>query len=241
MKALASAVFAAMIALAPAAMRAADGVLAPFVAEYEVRYGNLRVGSSRTEMVRGTRPGHWTLETHSNASGFARIIAGGTLVQRSTFEFDAAGLRPFSYRFDDGTADTDHDVTLEFDWGAGRVTGVAEDEPVDVATEPGLQDAASIQALVTARLQQGAEPGAIAMIEKDRIKRYRYTLLRRERLKTVIGEYDTVVYRSARDGSGRETISWYAPALGHALLRAEQRRDGDRTFQTYIRRYQAGG
>jgi hypothetical protein len=241
MKALALATFAAMITLASAAPLAADGTLAPFIAEYEVRYGNLTVGSSRTELARASQPGRWTIESQSNARGFARIIASGTLTQRSVFEADVAGLRPHSYRFDDGTKRTGHDVTLEFDWRGGRVTGVAEDEPVDVAVEPGLQDAASIQALVMMRLRAGGEPGAIPMIEKDRIKRYRYTLLRRERLKTAIGEYDTVVYRSARDGSSRETLSWYAPALGYTMLQAEQRRDGDRTFQTQIRRYQPGG
>jgi hypothetical protein len=78
------------------------------------------------------------------------------------------------------------------------------------------------------------------MIEKDRVKRYQYTLLRRERLKTAIGELDTVVYRSARSGSGRETLFWYAPALGYALVRAEQHRDGKRAFRTTIRRYQQG-
>ena len=131
-------------------------------------------------------------------------------------------------------------MSLAFDWRTGRVHGTAADLPVDIGTEPGLQDAASIQALVVARLAQGDEPGTISMIEKDRVKRYRYTLLRRERLKTAIGEYDTVVYRSARDGSSRETVSWYAPALGYALLRAEQRRDGDRTFHTYVQRFEAG-
>jgi hypothetical protein len=241
MKALALAMFAAIISLASAAPRAADGTLSPFIAEYEVRYGNLTVGSSRTELSRAAQAGRWTIESQSNARGFARIIASGTLSQRSLFDADAAGLRPHSYRFDDGTKRTGHDVALEFDWRAGRVTGVAEDQPVNVPVEPGLQDAASIQALVMMRLRAGGEPGAIAMIEKDRIKHYRYTLLRRERLKTAIGEYDTVVYRSARDGSSRETLSWYAPALGFALLRAEQHRDGDRTFQTQIRSYQPGG
>ena len=65
-------------------------------------------------------------------------------------------------------------------------------------------------------------------------------LLRRERLKTAIGELDTVVYRSARSGSGRETLFWYAPTLGYALVRAEQHRDGKRAFRTTIRRYQQG-
>ena len=98
-----------------------------------------------------------------------------------------------------------------------------------------------MQALVLLRLRNGTEPGTISMIEKDRIKHYRYTFLRRETLKTAIGEFETVVYRSARDGSDRETISWHAPKLGFTLVQAEQRKEGKRGFQTYIRRFQPGG
>ena len=239
MKALAIATLAvaALAAVPPARAQLAP---APYVAEYEVRYGGLSVGSSRSQLSRAPQAGRWLFETRSTASGFARIIAGGTLQQRSTFELDGEATRPLSYRFDDGTADTEHDVALEFDWRAGRVRGTAEDAAVDVATEDGLQDAASIQALVALRLQAGIPPGTIAMIEKDRIKRYRYTELRRERIKTALGELDTVVYRSARVGSAstRETLSWFAPSLGYLLVRAEQRQDGDRRFHTYIRRHQ---
>lgn len=240
MKAIAIATFAAA-ALAATAPARAQSAPAPYVAEYDVRYGGLSVGTSRSELSRAPQSGRWVFETRSTASGLARIIAGGTLQQRSTFELEGGNPRPLSYRFDDGTADTEHDVVLEFDWRAGRVRGTAADQAVDVATEAGLQDAASIQALVTLRLQAGLAPGTIAMIEKDKIKRYRYTELRRERIKTAIGELDTVVYRSARVGSTstRETISWFAPSLDYVLVRAEQRQDGDRKFHTYIRRHQA--
>lgn len=229
-----------LLLAAPLAARADDGPLAPFTADYDVHYGSTDVGSSRTQVRRSDQPGRWIIESRSKASGLAKLIASGTLLQRSTFELDSTGLRPLSYRLDDGTRRSSRDVQLEFDWRSSRVRGVAEDESVDIATGPGLQDAASIQALVLARLRDGAQPGAIDMIEKDRIKRYQYTLLRHERLKTAIGEFDTVVYRSARDGSGRETIFWYAPALGFALVQAEQRRDGKRAFQSYIRKYQPG-
>lgn len=224
----------------PFAAAADEALLAPFTADYDVHYGSVDVGSSRTRVQRSDEPGRWIIESRSNASGLAKLVAGGTLLQRSTFDLDPSGVRPLNYQFDDGTKQSDRDVRLEFDWQASRVHGTAEDEPVDVATAPGLQDAASIQALVLARLRGGDEPGTIDMIEKDRIKRYQYTLLRRERLKTAIGELDTVVYRSARSGSGRETLFWYAPALGYALVRAEQHRDGKRAFRTTIRRYQQG-
>jgi hypothetical protein len=222
-------------ALAGGEAAAGDTALAPFIAEYDVRYGRVAVGTSRTELARaGAR---WKMEATSDATGLARMIASGTLRQRSEFELLPEGPRPLSYAFDDGTRRTDRDVSLAFDWRAGRVRGTAEDERVDLAAVAGLQDAASMQALVLARLRAGREPGTIAMIEKDKVKYYRYTFLRRETLRTAVGEVETVVYRSARDGSDRETITWHAPKLGFTAVQAEQRQDGRRGFQTYIRRF----
>jgi hypothetical protein len=227
-----------LLAILAAAPAAADPALAPFVAAYDVRYGRMAVGTSRTELTEAN--GHWTLETTSTASGFARVIASGTLRQRSEFDLHGDAPRPQRYAFDDGTARTGRDVALEFDWRAGRVRGTAEDEPVDLATVEGLQDAASMQALVLARLRAGREPGMIPMIEKDKVKYYRYTLLRRETLATAIGDVETVVYRSTRDGSDRETLTWHAPKLGFVAVQAEQRVDGRRGFQTYIRSFEGG-
>jgi len=240
MKSTAILVLAALVAGVPATAGVADTQLSPFVANYDVRYGSMSVGTSRTEIARGAEPDQWLIESRSHASGLAKLIAGGMLTQRSIFQLDGADLRPLRYRFDDGTQRSSRDVTLDFDWNSGRVKGRAEGAAVDVPVEPGLQDAASLQALVQLRLQNGAAPGTIAMIEKDRIKYYRYTLLRSERLSTALGVLDTVVYRSARDGSRRETLIWYAPAFNYLTVQAEQRRDGKRLFQTYIRRYQPG-
>lgn len=237
MKPIVVMMLAALVAAGPAA---ADGQLSPFVAEYYVKYGSLSVGTSRTELARGDAPDRWVIESRSTASGLARIIAGGTLVQRSSFQVDGTGVRPLNYRFDDGMKRAAKDVELAFDWSTNRVTGTAEGVAIGVPAEPGLQDAASIQASVLLQLRGGAEPGLVAMIEKDQIKYYRYTLLRHERLATALGALDTVVYRSTRDGSGRETLVWYAPSLDWVTVKAEQRRDGKRLFQTYIRRYLPG-
>lgn len=239
MRALGWGLLAAIVLALAAPVRADDLALEPFVAAYDVRYGSMSVGSSSTELRRAAL-GRWEWVSRSEASGLARLVASGTLSQHSVFELGAAGVRPLSYRFDDGTHRTGRDVSLDFDWREARVRGTAENEAVDLPAGPGLQDAASIQALVMLQLKSGAEPGLVAMIEKDYVKQYRYTLLRRERLKTAIGTLDTVVYRSSREGSSRETIFWYAPSLGYAMVQAEQRRDGKRAFQTYIRSYQSG-
>jgi hypothetical protein len=233
---LKSAPIGAIAFLATAAAFAQDA-LSPFVAEYDVRYGRMAVGTSRTELARAD--GHWVIETTSTASGFARVIASGTLRQRSEFDVTAEGIRPRRYSFDDGTSRTGRDISLAFDWEAAKVRGTAEDAPVEVAAVDGLQDAASMQALVIARLRAGREPGTVAMIEKDKVKYYRYALVGEETLATALGEVETVVYRSSRDGSDRETFTWHAPKLGFAAVQAEQRIAGKRGFQTYIRKFSA--
>jgi hypothetical protein len=128
--------------VAPLAAHADDSLLAPFTADYDVHYGGVDVGSSRTQVQRSAEPGRWTIESRSNASGLAKLVAGGTLLQRSTFDLDPDGVRPVSYHFDDGTKQSDRDVKLEFDWHASRVRGTAEDQPVDVATAPGFDPGA---------------------------------------------------------------------------------------------------
>ncbi len=239
MKAMAVGYLALASALAPAAAPAADVAVAPFMAEYEVRYGRIPGGTSRSEL---TRSGDgWALETTVTATGIARVVAPGTLRQRSEFTLEGDMPRPMHYLFDDGTKRTDRDIRLEFDWKANRVHGTAEDEPVDLALVPDLQDAATMQVLATARLRAGREPGTIAMIEKNQVKHYRFTLLRREKLATTLGEFDTVVYSSTRDGSNRETISWYAPKLDYGVVQAQQLVKGKLGLHTRIRGYKPGG
>ncbi|MBM2854500.1 MAG: hypothetical protein HW417_1428 [Steroidobacteraceae bacterium] len=238
----------AIVALAAIAAVNAHSALAdeprlvPFIADYDVKYGNLSAGSSRTELRRASLPDQWQFESRTTASGLARLIMGGTIVQRSIFQLEAGDLRPLSYRYDDGEKGSESDVSLDFDWAAGRVKGISKAAAVDIEVEAGLQDAASMQALVLLRLNSGAEPGLIAMIEKDEIKYYRHTLLRHERLKTALGVLDTFVYRSARDGSSREMLLWYAPALGNVTVQAiqQRRRDGKKLLNLSIKSYRPG-
>ncbi len=238
MKAMATAWLALGATMTTAAASVPEPLIAPFIAEYDVRYGRIPGGTSRTVLARAG--GDWVIETNVTASGIARVIAPGTIRQRAEFRFEDDIPRPLRYSFDDGTKRTDRDVNLEFDWHTGRVRGVAEDVPVNIALESGLQDAATMTVLATARLRAGREPGTIAMIEKDQIKHYRHTLLRREKIATALGELDTVVYRSTRDGSSRETLTWHAPGLGFAVVQAQQLVKGKLGFHTRIRAYKPG-
>ncbi len=228
-----------LLLLALPAVAAATAGLRPFVATFAIDYGNLGVGTGRLELRHDDEPGRWVFESRSQARGLARLVIDSEVQQRSILSIDDAGVRPLHYRLDDGTAKTGRDVTLEFDWTAGRVTGTAEREAVDVNTTPGLQDALTMQLAAMHELAAGRRPQRFTMIEKQTPKVYAFEFLRSERLETAQGELDTLVYRSAREGSDRYTLQWFAPALGWLSVRSEQHRGHRRLFTLRLRSYTA--
>ncbi len=56
-----------------------------------------------------------------------------------------------------------------------------------------------------------------------RIKDNTFTAEGSERLRTAVGEYHTVKYRSSRPDSDKSTVFWCAPELGYLPLKVELR------------------
>ena len=142
-------------------------------------------------------------------------------------EIDAAGTRPIEWTLDDGKSGNEKDGELRFDWSRNTVSGTVEGEKVELTAEPGTQDRSSIQISVATALLRGVEPGTIALIDDNRIKRYTYTKKESATVDSALGKIDTVIYESAREGgSSRTSRFWMAPSLEFLPVRAEQIRKG---------------
>ena len=95
-------------------------------------------------------------------------------------------------------------------------------QAVDVALQPGLQDSLSVQLALIHELLAGRTPETFVMLDRDEIKDYLYTAEGKERVKTALGEHDTVRYRSRRPNSDRSTMFWCAPDLGYLPVKVER-------------------
>jgi len=199
----------------------------PFVAAYDVTYRGLGAGTIEFRL-RHSGPGpRYIYESHARPSLLARLVISSKAHEWSLLRIDRSGVQPLSYQLDDGKSGETNDVALEFDWASATVRGRVEGEAVELPAEPGLQDRMSIQIAVQTSLLRRQDPGTIAMLDEDRIKRYDYRELRSERITTAaVGEVDTVVFESSRKGSSRVSRLWLAPALDFVTVRAEQIRKG---------------
>lgn len=226
------ALLAGMLTLPPA--HAADWAPTPFQATYSVQWKGFNAGTSKLELRR-TGTDTWLYDSRNLARGVFRIAIPDTVTQTSELRFANGHTQPLKFRGDDGGEATNRDVSLDFDWQQGRVRGTAENRPVDLALQPGLQDPMSIQIAQMHAAATGQVPARMHSIDKDAVKEYEFTRVGPERLKTALGELDTVIFESRRPGSSRVIRLWMAPSLGYLPVRAERRKGEKLEFAMAIR------
>jgi Protein of unknown function (DUF3108) len=218
---IASLLVSAVLPMSKAA--ASEIELAPFSVNFEVNFRGMNAGTASLELTRDNGSA-WRYVSRNNARGIFRLAFPSEIRQTSVFTLLDSEVRPLRYSADDGTEAKDRDIQLRFDWNAGRVRGVAEKAQVDLPIEVGLQDGMSVQIALMRALVRGETPTGFKLIDKDEIKEYVYSAEKPVRLKTAMGELDTVVWSSHRPNSNRLTRVWYAPSLGYLPVQAERRK-----------------
>jgi hypothetical protein len=204
----------------------AENPVKPFDARYQVEWKGINAGSSDLVLSQDGKNGAYSYVSRTNARGIFRLFLGNEIKQTSAFEMNETAVRPLLFRSDDGSAKTDQDVSLDFDWQAGRVRGTSENKAVDLPLKPGVQDLMSVQIAAMLDLLNDRLAPIYLLADKDEIKEYAYTKEGTAKLGTSIGEFETVIVTSQRHGSDRRLRMWFAPALGYVPVRAERSRNG---------------
>ena len=206
------------LALAASASASADE-LKPFQASYTWIYHGMTVAVSSLELEH--QDANWVYRSKSEPRGIGRLFSERP-VQESVMQITADGVRPLSYKADDGTSSTKRDANVEFDWQNNRVTGVYEDAKVDMPIPPGMQDDLSVQIALMVELLRGHTPDKFSLISGNSVREYRYTREGEETVTTPMGTIPTIVFRSEKQYSPRATRFWCAPSLGYIPLRVQQ-------------------
>jgi hypothetical protein len=212
--------------------------LVPYQARYGSTFKGISVGELELTLSRQGAPDTWTYETRAFPSFLASIVVNPKSLEHSVFQTTPAGIDPLEYSTTDGSSAPDNQITLHYDWARGRVTGHSKGAPIDLPLEHGTTDPLSIRAAAIVDLNMGSIPREYAMIDGQDIKHYVYQSQGTERIKTAIGDLDTVIYTSegkGAQGRGRTWKFWYAPSLHHLLVRAEQHEDGSTRLTFMIR------
>ncbi len=222
--------------LLPAGGAAADTAagIAPFSANYLAEWKGINVGTSDLELRADAQPGRFVYTWVIAARGIFKLAFSHAVTQVSWLEQVGDHVRPLKYRGDDGSSS----VHFDFDCAAKRATGQSEKKPVDIPLTEGAQDLNSIQIEVMLDLMNDNLPKTFAVIDKDQLKEFNYTRQGTTKIKTAVGDLDTIIVASQRPNNTRILRMWFAPSLGYIPVKAERTRDGNLEFAMLIRSYQ---
>jgi hypothetical protein len=229
---------AALLAIAASASLSAgtasaadDAGIEPFIAHYQADWKGISVGTSDIKLTQGVEPGQYLYTWTITARGIFRVAYHDDLVQQSWLSVVDDHVRPDKYRGKEGSST----VELNFDWQGMRATGLSETKPVDLQLKEGTQDVMSIQVEVMLDLKRGNLPKTFQIIDKDQLKEFNYTQEGSAKIRTEIGEIDTVIVTSQRTGNNRILRMWFAPSLGFVPVQAERSRDGKVEIAMHIK------
>jgi len=219
---------------------AAPAGLQPYTARYQVSYRGLNGGEIESNFKRGTVAGQWQYETRVFPTLLARVAISSQAHELSVIQATAAGVRPLSFNFDDGSTDAAKDVRLNYDWQALTVTGSVEGKPVSLPITPGTHDTSSVQAAMIQELLAGRKPQGFKIITGGKLREYRYWSEGTQQVMTPYGQVETEVWSSQRTGSNRVTKTWHAASLGYVPVQAIQYRKGNPEVQMKLVKLKRG-
>ncbi|HEY3729714.1 MAG TPA: DUF3108 domain-containing protein [Steroidobacteraceae bacterium] len=197
-----------------------EAALRPFQASYSWSWHGATVAVSTLQLQHASGD-DWTYSSNTAPRGLGHLYPMRPSL-RSTLRITSQGVQPLTFKAaGSGSA---HDADVTFDWGAGRATGNYEGTALDLTLQPGVQDDLSVQIALMVELLHDRTPEHLAMLDRNRIRDYRYQREGSESLVTPIGQVDTIIYSSQHPGSPRITRFWCAPSRGYIPMRVEQKR-----------------
>jgi hypothetical protein len=201
---------------------AAAEELKPFEVSYTWDYRPFGIVAVSTLKLTHRDGDTWVYTSSSVPRGLGRMLQERPTME-SVLRVTSAGVKPLSYRATANTSSSKKDIDVKFDWEQRRVTGVYESMPVDMPLKPGTQDDLSVQIALMVELLRGHTPDRFLLLDKDAAREYRYTREDDETIDTPIGKIATIIYRSSKEYSPRETRFWCARDRGYIPMKVEQK------------------
>jgi len=212
----------------------AEPSLTPHTAEYKIRISVL--GGKLSTQFQATETGY-IAESVIKATGMSRLLARGSIREKSWFSEGDDGIQPMQYRSAD-TLSSDHQVVdLEFNWSSDEVTGLIDGEDFHAILNGGVHDRVSLQYGLMYDLLNGGERAEYLLQDAEELKTLSISNVGTKSVKVPFGNFDAVGVQHQKVGSSRVTTLWCVEELDFLPVIIEQHRKGKLRLRAVLTKY----
>jgi hypothetical protein len=166
-------------------------------------------------------------EAKTLTTGVLALFRDDKIEERSLFSLTPAGkIQPLEYSLDHTGSKKQKHVHITFDWPLKKAKNTA-DSPWELTIPEGTLDDQLYQIALMQDLQQGKRELSYTVADDGKIKVYSPTFVGEEKVRTDLGEFNTLKYERVSSDKKRRTTLWCAPVLHYLPVQVEHLEKGD--------------
>jgi len=199
--------------------------LEPFSAHYTLYFKGVEIGKGVRRLSK--KADHYLFESQAHSTGFAAMLYKAKILETSTFKWLDKQFIPLNYRYDYQTKKRTKQMDITFDWHKKQAENHSASQPWQVGIKEGVSDKLLYQLQVMQDLAVGKRDLSYVVADKGKLKSYQPAFLGEEKVKTGVGELNTLKYRYVSENKKRSTTLWCAPKFQYLPVRVEHIEKGD--------------
>jgi hypothetical protein len=175
--------------------------------------------------IRALDGGGFVYESHTRTVGVISMMREDSILERSEWRPVDDALQPFEYHYDRRRGDRRREVSVHFDWPAGKVRNTANGQEWEMPVPAGTLDKLSYLLVMMRDLGLGKRDLRYPIADGGTLKTYRWRVVGEEEVETSRGRLATLKVQRIRlpEERDRDTVLWCAEALGFLPVRIEHR------------------
>lgn len=216
----------------------AGPLLTPHTAEYKVR---ISVLGGRLHTRFQTTDNGYLAESVIEATGMSRLIARGSIREKSWFAERDGSILPIQYRSADTLTGGTDVVDLDFNWRANEVTGYINGEDFQATLDGEVHDRVSLQYGLMYDLLNGGASEKYFLQDAEELKPLSIRNVGTKAVNVPYGSFEAVGIQHQREGSSRVTTLWCVEKLDYLPVIIEQHRKGKLRLRAELTNYEPFG
>ena len=199
--------------------------------EFDIVFGNMKLGEGRDVLEHdGAR---YSVTSTSEPQGLAALFIND-LRRESRGRITSHGLMPEQFVESGRKGGT---RSARFDWESASLVLESDGQTETVKLPPGTFDQACLPYAFVFRPPPDRETFEVSVTDGRRLTHYRYRLVNREKIKTGIGEIDTLHFEKVRDADDKRGFEfWVAVDRQYLPVKLRYSDKKNRVFESTVTR-----
>ena len=205
--------------------------LPDFEASYQLKRGNLTIGTSSISLVNKS-DNEYLYESRSSPARWASWLFRDKLFESSRGHIIDNRVRPDHYHYQRTGGSREREAILSFNWDDMTVENNVQESRWRMDIPAGTLDKLASQLGMMLALGEGKTEVTFNIADGGKLKEYRFRVIGHETLELPAGTFKTVKITKLRDNKRRETYIWCAPELNYLPVRIWQREKEEAVYQS---------